>query len=224
MVKLQSALIYLNWHAFLKVYNIQLWWQYTPQKRECLTRFLCLHPIIFCSLPVRVHFSLPLVLSALNSKSLYFSLPSFTLYQFLPRLSVCVQFHFSLLMYVHFSPTFPVTASDSHPFCFLPCHYLSMPVSSSSQPLSHCVSFFCCLSSFVSVDSLVSPRAALWQVVKWSWFVPAVMTALCSQDNNSRSWRRRGAGLQGSLQAGRKEKRSFTASHTSARGTVAGFS
>lgn len=178
------------------------------------------------SLPVRLHFSLPLFLSALNSKSLYFTLGlPLSLFLYLstisPSISLsasysishswCIYISHSLSPSLHLTPNISIPFSLSHPATVCLC--LSLP------PLSlfpRCISFSCCLSLFGSVDRLVSLRAALWHGE-----MELVCYWLCSQDNNSRYWRRRDTGLQGSPWADSKEMWSFKAMHTSAVGTRA---
>lgn len=107
-------------------YSILLWFTFSFSLLECPALFLCLHPITFFSLPVNLHFSLPLFLSAFNSRSFYFSLP-LPLFLFLclcwtQFLSLYIQLHFSLLVYINFSLTVSFAGSDSkyfYPFLFL---------------------------------------------------------------------------------------------------------
>ena len=162
-----------------------------------------MHPITF----VNMHLSVALFLSPSNSESLYLSVPHFYFAlcgtQFLVHLSLYIQLHFSLdipySIYISHSLTLPMhqTLNISIPVSVLSCLYLSMSVSSPSRSLFCCSSFFCCLSLFVSVDMLVSLRAALWHG-EMELVVPALTVAFCSQDNNSRYWRRGGRRLQGS--------------------------
>lgn len=145
------------------VHSKQLWLQCTPLILDSLARFHCLHPITFFS-PCQTPFLSPTLSVCIKLQiSLFFSRSptlsiSLSEHNFSLHLSVCVQFHFLLLMYIHFSFTVPFTVSDSkyfHPFLsFSPCHCLSMPVSSSSQSLSP-LHFFLLLSVFICLSGQV---------------------------------------------------------------------
>lgn len=152
----------------------------TIYSSDSLSCSLYLTPLLCFSVCIQLHFSLSLSTSI--SLSLSFCLhstpdlsislsPSPTLSISLsllstisPSISLYTQFHFSPLMYIRFSLTVHAlhpTPNISIPFSFSPCHCLSVPASSSPRSLSCCSSFSRCLSLFVSVDRLVSPRAAL---------------------------------------------------------------
>lgn len=133
----------------------------------CFSSYIPLH--FSLSLSSSIFFSLSFCMHSVRSP--YFLLP---LSQFL-YFSLSVDCSFSLHLYIRFH-SLPWCICISHsqnlslylmpniniPFLFSPCLYLSMPVSIPSQSLPCCISFSRCLSLFVSMDRLVSLRAALW--------------------------------------------------------------
>lgn len=132
---------------------IQLHFSLSLSPSISLSLSFCLHPTPNLSVSVSLSLSFYFSVSTEHTSSLH---PSLCMSSSISH-SWCIYISHSLSPSLRLTPNIPIP-----PFSSSSYNYLSMSVSSSFQSLSCCISFSRCLSLFVSVDSLVSLRAALW--------------------------------------------------------------